>query len=167
MTGAQVAEMVRLRVDEGLTRDRIAERLGVPLSRVKRRWSAVPIEHRRRPMLVLDEEQIQEMIRLRVEMRLSQRKIAEEMGLGLYLIQRVWYRIPDECRRYLPEARKRGGRTRRKKKRLGTDEQCRCGWIFDDDNPRGEGGMCALCELQEAGRVVLYYAGVLRTRIAG
>lgn len=124
---------------------------------------------------MLTDEQVTEMIRLRVEMRLSQRRIAEEMGLGLYLVQREWHRIPDEHRQYLLEVRKRsrGGRKVRPRglghqKRRPADEQCvRCGWIFDDDNPRGAGGTCALCGLQEAGWVVLYYAGVLRTRISG
>lgn len=162
LTDAQATEMVRLRIEEGLTRDQIAGRLGVPVYRVKRRWGEIPPEHRQRSgsAFVIGEDLVQEMIRLRTDERLTQRQIAKRMGLNLHLIKRVWHRLPDRLRDFLPESRQRSAETRRanRARAVGSEKCVRCEFIFDEENPESDGGECVLCSLQRQGLVVLYCA---------
>lgn len=47
-------------------------------------------------------DQVQEMVRLRVEERLTQRGIADRLGVGMWSVKRNWDKVPEDLRRVLP-----------------------------------------------------------------
>jgi len=123
--------------------------------------------------MALDTQQIDELVRLRCEERLSQRDIAERLGVGRWTVKQNWHLLPDEYQKQLPEAQQARCETMleaRRRRSRERDEQRRieraklknapkcpvCEFCFTDDNPRVQGGWCALCELQALGHVVLY-----------
>lgn len=112
---------------------------------------------------MLNEEQVAEMVRLRVEEQLTQRQIAQRMGVTLHSVVKSWLRVPLMYRSSLLRRRARGGRTMMFPPAVLGGQCSRCGWLFDEQNPCCRDGICRLCVLQEEGRVVLYRGGARDT----
>lgn len=110
---------------------------------------------------MLSSEQVAEMIRLRIEERLTQGMIAERLGVPVWHVANRWQLVPERYRgRSYSQVHWRVTK-KRLRVAIRTGGRCpRCTLLFDVENPRMDGGLCRLCVLQEGGRVVLYRDGV-------